>query len=39
MRSKIVFMLMLSFCAGISGGMIADGNDGLEPEKADDAFL
>lgn len=39
MRSKILFLLALSFCTGVSGGMIADGGGRSGPELTDDAFL
>ena len=39
MRSKVFFLLALSFCTGVSGGMIAEGSSGSAPEVTDDAFL
>lgn len=39
MRNKIFFLLVLSFCAGVSGGMITDGSSRSAPEVTDDAFL
>jgi hypothetical protein len=39
MRSKLFFLLALSFCTGVSGGMIAEGSSRSAPEITDDAFL